>query len=234
MSVKIWSWREGITKSQLPPTTRHVLLTLSIYMNEKGEGCYPSVETLAEDTGLHCASIYRAIKDATKRGWLVKRKLGKGGRTWAANEYEAAFPAGFALAEREPSHNASPRGARAKGSHSAKRGVAQSETNSPRELSREPDAARAIAYAGKVISISREQFDEWQATFHAIPDLRADLMSIDSHCVRKGIMADWETRIVSWLSKKHEKILLDRAADAAKATSSAAAAKRFTRTLTVS
>lgn len=88
-----WSWRHAVLKSDLPPTTRHVLLTISCFMNDVGGGCYPTQEQLAEASGLTARAIRKHIDAAVDAGWLVKREHGFRGQKWRNHEYEATWPA---------------------------------------------------------------------------------------------------------------------------------------------
>lgn len=87
-----WSWRHGIAKSGLPPTTRHLLLTMSLFMNECGEGCYPSIEDLMDATGLSKNAVLKHICVAVDNGWLRRGNHGLRGQKWRRAEYEAAWP----------------------------------------------------------------------------------------------------------------------------------------------
>jgi hypothetical protein len=89
---RTWSWRHAVLKSALPPTTRHVLLTISCFMNDVGGGCYPTQEQLAEASGLSARAVRKHIDDAVAAGWLVKREHGFRGQKWRNHEYEAAWP----------------------------------------------------------------------------------------------------------------------------------------------
>ncbi len=88
-----WTWRKAVaTESGLPATTRHVLLTLSLWMNELGEGCYPSVKTLVEATGLSNRSVITHLQKAAEMGWIIVSQHGFRGQKWRSNEYRAAWP----------------------------------------------------------------------------------------------------------------------------------------------
>lgn len=93
--MEVWSWRQAILKSKLEATTKLVLLCLSTYMNDHGEGCYPSQERVAEDTSLTKRAVIVHIKKAIDAGWLKKDKRGLRGYRWDANEYRAAMPKGM-------------------------------------------------------------------------------------------------------------------------------------------
>lgn len=87
-----WSWRHAIVKSGLPPTTRHVLLTISVFMNDAGDGCYPTTKQLAEATGLSERAICTHIEIAKQGGWLTVTVHGFKGQKWKNHQYEAAWP----------------------------------------------------------------------------------------------------------------------------------------------
>lgn len=89
---KAWTWRHAICKSDLPPTTRHVLHALSCWMNEVGGSCYPTTKELADATGLTERSVCTHLEKAESLGWLERRRHGFKGRGYRRHEYEAAFP----------------------------------------------------------------------------------------------------------------------------------------------
>lgn len=89
---RAWSWRHAILDSDLPPTTRHVLLTLSCFMNDVGTGAYPTQETLAEKTGLSTRAIRTHLELAETKGWLKRDEHGFRGQRWRSTEYWALWP----------------------------------------------------------------------------------------------------------------------------------------------
>lgn len=68
----LFTWRSAITDSDLKPVTRHVALTLSLHMNERGGSCWPSMPTLAAETGLAVDTVRTHMKALTQRGWLKR------------------------------------------------------------------------------------------------------------------------------------------------------------------
>jgi len=92
--MKPYTWRAAILKSDLPPTTRHVLLTLSCYVNDAGGSAYPSTKTLADDTGLSERAVITHLKFAVEASWLKINKHGFAGQRWARNEYYPSTPSG--------------------------------------------------------------------------------------------------------------------------------------------
>lgn len=90
--ITVWSWRQAIQKSKLASTTKLVLFNLSVYMNEVGEGCFPTIETQAADTGLSTRAVIKHLDLAVKAGFLVKSEMGFRGRKWKRNQYAAIYP----------------------------------------------------------------------------------------------------------------------------------------------
>lgn len=84
----LFTWRGALVESALRPTCKHVGLTLSLHMNERGASCFPSVPTLCDETGLGETAVRGALNDLVKEGWLT-RKIGGGRRS---NEYGATIP----------------------------------------------------------------------------------------------------------------------------------------------
>lgn len=89
---RAWSWRHAILDSDLPSTTRHVLLTLSCFMNDLGEGAYPSQERLAEKSGLTDRAVRKHLDLAESQGWLERTEHGFRGQKWRTTEYRALWP----------------------------------------------------------------------------------------------------------------------------------------------
>jgi hypothetical protein len=93
----LFTWRSAISSAAGPKssTTRHVLLALSLYMNEKGESCFPSGLTIATDTGLTERAVRKHLKIASESGWIEISKHGLAGQNWARNEYKATIPKNY-------------------------------------------------------------------------------------------------------------------------------------------
>lgn len=90
----VHDWRECIISSDLPPTTRHVLLTLSLHMDIWGESCYPTIAQLVYETGLSRSCVITHLARAAELGWLEKYQHGFGGQEWRNHEYRATKPEG--------------------------------------------------------------------------------------------------------------------------------------------
>ncbi len=91
MVHKLFSWRGYVLKSNLPPTTRHVLLTLACHMNDAGENCYPKIDTICQETGLSNKAVITHLKFAQNEGWIKVKKHGFTGQKWRNNEYELSW-----------------------------------------------------------------------------------------------------------------------------------------------
>ncbi len=89
---RAWSWRQAFCQSDLPATTKHVLQTLSMFMNTMGESCYPSIEDLAEYSGLSKRAVLTHIEAARKANWITVSQHGYRGQRWKRNEYVARWP----------------------------------------------------------------------------------------------------------------------------------------------
>jgi DNA-binding transcriptional MocR family regulator len=89
----LFTWRSAIVESDLHPTVRHIALTLSLHMNERGGSCFPSLETQAQESGRDVATVKRALSKLEEAGYLKRIRpqvMGRGHRT----EYEALVPEG--------------------------------------------------------------------------------------------------------------------------------------------
>lgn len=93
--MKPYTWRQAIIRSELPATTRHVLLTLACHINDAGESAYPSIDLLAFETSLSRRAVISHLQAATALGWIRTSKHGFAGQKWARNEYDPRIPDGF-------------------------------------------------------------------------------------------------------------------------------------------
>jgi hypothetical protein len=89
----VYTWRAALTDSDLSAITRHVALTLSIYMSEKGDSAFPGARRLAHDTGLSERAVRKQLTALVDAGWLViVERGGLRGESRRANAYRAAIP----------------------------------------------------------------------------------------------------------------------------------------------
>lgn len=88
----LFTWRSAIAESDLKPTTKHVALTLSLHMSERGDSCFPGKPLLAAETGCALRTVDAAIKELGEKRWLEVKKGGGRGRS---NQYFAKIPRSF-------------------------------------------------------------------------------------------------------------------------------------------
>jgi hypothetical protein len=92
--VDKFDWQRAITSDQGPasPTTRHVLLTLSIFMDQDGDNCFPSTRKISSATGLSERSVCTHLDLAASAGWIEKIERTKSGQGWKRHSYKASLP----------------------------------------------------------------------------------------------------------------------------------------------
>ena len=90
----LFRWRWAIASSQGPcsPTTRHVLQTLSLHMQEDGSSAFPSETTLATETGLTDRAVRAHLRCAQQEGWLERKLVARRGKNWKRYIYRPCFP----------------------------------------------------------------------------------------------------------------------------------------------
>lgn len=87
------TWRGSVCESDLQPTTRHVALTLSLHMSERGDSAFPGPTLLSHETGLSLRCVKEHLGILVEKGWLVVvERGGIKGDTRRANKYRAAIP----------------------------------------------------------------------------------------------------------------------------------------------
>lgn len=77
----------------------------------------------------------------------------------------------------------------------------------PQSVARARGAPARYAFGGAIIRLSQADFDLWKSSFHAIPDLAADLATIDAKLVDEGFEGKWFGRVSGWLRTRHEEFL---------------------------
>ena len=65
-------WQCAIVHSNLHSSTRHVLLTMSVFMDSKGRDSTQKISDIVLTTGLSRSSVINHIGLAEKSGWIVK------------------------------------------------------------------------------------------------------------------------------------------------------------------
>ena len=91
-SLPLFTWRSAIVTSDLTAHERLVALVLSLHMSERGNSCWPSIDTTAEEAGLSYQGTKKILRRLDQLGWIkrtIKRRgTGRGTRVF----YEAVIP----------------------------------------------------------------------------------------------------------------------------------------------
>lgn len=102
--VDRFSWQRLVASDKGPKssTRRHVLLTLSLHMDQTGGSCFPSERTVAVETGLSRRAVNTHLAGAADEGWIERGVRGQSGQGWRQYEYQATLPDGIAFEGGEP------------------------------------------------------------------------------------------------------------------------------------
>ncbi len=95
----VWRWLIASDQGPTSPTTRHVLLTLSLHMADNGSRAYPSENRLAEETQLSERAVGIHLQKAVDAGWIARTRR-RNRRAWAQYDYQAVIPAHLRGTER--------------------------------------------------------------------------------------------------------------------------------------
>lgn len=112
VQVPVWTWRDAIRQTAVPPLTKLVCYSIANYVADVGKGCFPGVDTLMADTGLSNRSIATHIEHAREANLLdVQRSRGPSGqhrRTVYLPRFpnNAVLPKGAAAVDMRGTHDA--------------------------------------------------------------------------------------------------------------------------------
>jgi len=87
-----WTWRHAFARSELSSTTKLVLHTIGLHMDETGHGAYPTVAQIMRLSSLSNKAVITHIRIAIQQGWLRSKVHGFKGQKWKNHEYEAHWP----------------------------------------------------------------------------------------------------------------------------------------------
>lgn len=90
-----WNWCRIVASEHGPAssTTRHVLLTLALHMNEHGQGAWPSQKKLATESGLSERTVREHLALAEAQSWIAVHQRRRPQQAWFVHEYVATIPA---------------------------------------------------------------------------------------------------------------------------------------------
>lgn len=88
----LFAWRNTFLDDEgLSHIAKMTLLTISLYMNRRGFGAWPSIETLARRMSSGVRTVKRGIKEAKEAHYIIVKKKNKGS-DWNSNNYIAVYP----------------------------------------------------------------------------------------------------------------------------------------------
>ena len=91
----LFRWRDAVASAHGPdsPTTRFVLVFLSLDADQDGGSCFPSTRRLATRTGLSRTCVMSHLDSAEEDGWIRRRPVGTDrGQGWRRSVYDLLIP----------------------------------------------------------------------------------------------------------------------------------------------
>jgi hypothetical protein len=123
-------------------------------MNDAGESCYPSIKTLAKETGLSRQTVIEHLNSARDAGWISVRRHGFSGQIWKRNEYSIMWPAERAV-------NQGDHEAVNQGDHEAvNQGDHEAVNQGDHEAVNQGDLSLSVVNSSKSIAIARRIFED--------------------------------------------------------------------------
>ena len=91
LSADEFAIRKAITKSDLSPIARSVLIALISFTDKEGE-CFPSVSALMEQCGYCDRTVRSKLKELVDKGWLIKTAQFRKNGSQTSNYYVIQQP----------------------------------------------------------------------------------------------------------------------------------------------
>ena len=93
MSGLRYRWERHLLTLPIPPTTKHVALTLATYGDTNGRQIHPGEKRVATDTGLSTRAIRNHLATLREAGLIIRRSGGRSNRQRAdADLYQLSIP----------------------------------------------------------------------------------------------------------------------------------------------
>lgn len=75
--------------------------------------------------------------------------------------------------------------------------------------SRRGKGEKAYAFCGRVARLTQKDFDDWRDQFHAVPDLKAELLTLDAWLVDQPETKQkkWFATGAAWMNRRHQEAL---------------------------
>jgi Helix-turn-helix domain len=87
-----YEWQRAILASDLPSTTKLVLMALSTHLNKETGLAFPSIRMLMKEASLGSEAVVKHIGDAKKAGWIEIGNHGYQDQRWARKSYTPRIP----------------------------------------------------------------------------------------------------------------------------------------------
>jgi hypothetical protein len=140
----------------------------------------------------------------TRAGVIYSRRMvrdEKKSKTAQKNGKSGGNPSLCKNKENQPSDNLE-----VKGGHNTQK--PDTRYQKPEERKDRGADAPQLAFVGKVIRLTFEDYERWRTTFSAIPDMRAELEAADAHYAEKPPPGGkWFFPVSNWLKRSHEQAL---------------------------
>ena len=88
----VWGWQDAIRQARLSNTQKSVALFIALYMNQLGQGAFPSYKRLASDASLSRTSVINSVSALVSAGFLVKQKRIRKTGSHTSNLYKCSYP----------------------------------------------------------------------------------------------------------------------------------------------
>ena len=111
-----FKWERTFLKGPFTKTQRVVGLALATHFNRQGTA-WPSVRTLARESGCTDRTVRRALREIEQAGYLHIQRSGLGAGSGRTNRYQAVIPAAEANSDSESHLEASRNGSAETGFH---------------------------------------------------------------------------------------------------------------------
>lgn len=87
-----FDWRQAVLNSDMHHRQKLTLLTLAHHMNTEHQYAFPSLDTLARESGQCRNTVIKYIDLSCEQGWIQKRPHKAKGRAWRQNHYYPKIP----------------------------------------------------------------------------------------------------------------------------------------------
>ena len=179
-------------------TDKLVLFALADRHNTEHDAAWPSIKWVCDFTDLDRKAVIKSLDRLIEKGF-IEDTCRRVGQTKQVKVY-------YLKIEQSPMRNSSQL-------PSEEYPIGYTDTIkepviSPSEA-KASSGGRRYVFEGKIIKLAKKDFEDWRETFHGIPDLKAELVSIDAWLQRQPVAKrqNWFNWVQSMLNTKHQERL---------------------------